>query len=120
MLSLSKVKLLSQNIWYQLWKHPECQFKSDLVNVGGEAERAYLAVEDMFQECPFCEFDLNISNEIYGNSYKNYEPCSHCPLHDKVNFCCDGVYQKWAYEDDPVQRSLYAKRIYEMICKVTI
>ena len=113
-LTAEKTKRLGYNLWYQLWKHPECEYKNDLIQIGGEAESAYRAVEFFPECCIFCEYDAQqrIKNTTYR---KTYGICDFCPLSDKDGQCCHGYFSKWSLATDKKERKIYAKAIVDLI-----
>lgn len=115
-LTSQKTKKIGYNLWYQLWKHPECEFKNDLLNCGDEAKIAYEDAQYYPEACVFCAWDAQerIDNRRDG---KDHPFCSFCPLRGQSGDCCHGYYRKWALSTEEKERKLYAKAIVDMIAQ---
>lgn len=114
LLTAKKTKDYGENLWYQLWLHPECEYKDELLRCGKEAAEAYTDVEFYPEACIFCEYDSQ--QRIFKSGKRNKTiMCSMCPLVDDENQCCHGYYRKWALTDDIEERKIYAKAILDLI-----
>lgn len=114
-LTKEKTKTLGYNLWYQLWIHPECEYKDDLLKCDEEASMAYRDVEYFPECCVFCEYDAQ-QRIMHSREHRKKIPiCKFCPLEGDNGDCCYGYYRKWALSNNTQQRKLYAKAILDLI-----
>lgn len=115
-LTHAKTKNLGYNLWYQLYLHPECRYKDELLNCDKEAAAAYKAVKHFPEACPFCEYDSQV-RIFFSKVDHPIKECHFCPLmgdEDELE-CCGGHFRKWYMANNIEERRNEALIILKMI-----